>query len=439
MVIPHHIGPIDVPAALPYVALICILGFILAIVPGLIWIERVVMALMQDRLGPNRVGPRGLLQTLADGVKLFFKEDIEPANVDKKIYYLAPVLSMIPALAAGATIPFADVRVQMADGTVQTLPMVVGNVNIGVLFVLALASLQVYGIVLAGWSSNNKYSLLGGLRSSAQIISYELAMSLSIMTAVLMAGSLNLVEIVNKQQGWFWNWFFISPKFWCLGLFASLIYLISMIAETNRSPFDLPEAESELIAGFHTEYSSMKFAMFFMGEYASMLTVSALATTLWFGGWNSPIPLFPFTAVPGVIWFLGKLFFFIFAYVWLRSTLPRLRYDALMNLGWKRLLPFSLVILFAVAMVDTVMTRPLVEEQTGGARLDTQAEPGAGGGGPRAAGGGATGDGGATAPAGSGGGFGGGAPGGGFSSAGRVPGGSGGSGGAAAPAQGGQP
>jgi len=334
---------------IPYLAIVCILGFILAIVPGLIWIERVVISLMQDRIGPNRVGPRGLLQTIADGVKLFFKEDVQPSAVDKRIYYLAPVLSMIPALAAGATIPFASITVRMDDGTLRTLPMIVGNVSIGLLFVLALASLQVYGIVLAGWSSNNKYSLLGGLRSSAQIISYELAMSLAIMTGILMSGSVNLVEVVDVQRGGFWNWNVF--QFYGLGAVATLIYLVAMVAETNRAPFDLPEAESELIAGFHTEYSSMKFAMFFMGEYAAMLGVSGIATTLWFGGWLPPIAQLSF--IPSAVWFLLKMFVFFFGYVWLRATLPRLRYDALMAIGWKRMLPVSLVLLFVVAFIAT--------------------------------------------------------------------------------------
>lgn len=361
MVIPQYIFGVDIVPVLPYVALVCIIGFILLIVPFLIWIERVMIALMQDRIGPNRVGPRGLLQSIADGIKLFFKEDIEPAAVDRSLYYLAPVISIIPALAAGAAIPITALSVRMGDGTVKPLPLVVGNVNIGILFILALSSLQVYGIVLGGWSSNNKYSLLGGLRSSAQMISYELAMSLAILTGVLMSGSLNLVEVVNSQAGWFWNWNCINVKFWVIpGLMATAIFLIAMIAETNRAPFDLPEAESELIAGFHTEYSSMKFAMFFMGEYASMLVVSGVATSLWFGGWLSPFPVLPFTLIPGFVWFLLKLFGFILAYVWLRATLPRLRYDALMNLGWKRMLPLALVIMFVVAAIDAATTRPRV-------------------------------------------------------------------------------
>lgn len=353
MILPSHIGSVSTLAIIPYFAMLCVIAYILLIVPGLIWIERVVMALMQDRLGPNRVGPRGLLQSIADGIKLFFKEDVEPAMVDRRIYYLAPVLTMIPALAAGATIPFGTVRV---EGVRDPVPIVVGNINIGLVYILALASLQVYGIVLGGWSSNNKYSLLGGLRSSAQMISYELAMSLALITGVLMSGSLNLVEIARSQAGGFWNWNLFSVHYFVLpGLLAGCIYLVAMVAETNRAPFDLPEAESELIAGFHTEYSSMKFAMFFMGEYASMLVVSSLATSLWLGAWHAPFTFLD--VIPGFIWFLGKQMTLIVCYVWLRATLPRLRYDALMNLGWKRLLPAALVLLFVVAAIDLLPGR----------------------------------------------------------------------------------
>ena len=364
IIFPEHIGPINVVAAVPYFAVLCIIGFILTIVPGLIWIERVVMALMQDRLGPNRVGPRGLLQSIADGIKLFFKEDVEPAGVDRPIYYLSPIIAMIPALSAGATIPFGTIRVRLESGSITEVPLVAGNVNIGLIFILAMASLQVYGIVLAGWSSNNKYSLLGGLRSSAQMISYELAMSLALLTGILMSGSLNLVDIVKQQAPDLLHWNFISVKYFAVpGLAASLIYLIAMVAETNRAPFDLPEAESELIAGFHTEYSSMKFAMFFMGEYASMLVASGLATCLWFGGWYAPFRWIVWDWVPGFMWFVGKVMAIIFAYVWLRATLPRLRYDALMKLGWKRLLPAALVVLFVVAAVDTMQTPLDVERR----------------------------------------------------------------------------
>jgi NADH-quinone oxidoreductase subunit H len=270
---------------------------------------------------------------------------------------------MIPALAAAATLPFGKVNIA-TDAGVKPVYLIVGDVNIGILYILALASLQVYGIVLAGWSSNNKYSLLGGLRSSAQVISYELSMSLAVLAAVLMAGSLQLTQIVERQSGY---WFGIVPQwhvfqFYGLGALVTLIYLISMVAETNRAPFDLPEAESELIGGFHTEYSSMKFAIFFMGEYASMVVVSGVATALWFGGWSAPIgPAVPVVgaicaAIPGWVWFVAKLMGFILVYVWVRGTLPRLRYDALMKLGWKRMLPAALVLLFAIACVDFART-----------------------------------------------------------------------------------
>lgn len=390
MVIPNYrIGPLTLVDLVPYLAMVCILGFILLIVPLLIWIERVVIALVQDRLGPNRVGPRGLLQSIADGIKLFFKEDVRPAQVDRFLYYAAPVMTMIPALAAGAVIPFGQIRIRTEEG-VQPIALVVGDVNIGILFVLGLASLQVYGIVLAGWASNNKYALLGGLRSSAQIISYELAMSLAVLTGILIGGSLQLTAIVENQSGY---WLGFLPKwnvfqFFGLGFIATVIYLIAMVAETNRAPFDLPEAESELIAGFHTEYSSMKFAMFFMGEYASMLVVCGLATALWFGGWHSPInPAIPVIGtvaalVPGFVWFLAKLMFFMLGYVWLRATLPRLRYDALMRIGWKRMLPLALCVLFAVAVVDLAKTPAdagAVGSPAGGPAMGGPGGPGMGG------------------------------------------------------------
>ncbi len=366
MTIPNYrIGPVVLTDLIPYLAMLCIIGFILLSVPFVIWFERRVVALIQDRLGPNRVGPLGLFQSFADGIKLFFKEEILPGQVDRVIYYLAPIITMIPALAAGATLPFGKITIA-TDAGPKSLFLVVGDVNIGILFVLALASLQVYGIVLAGWSSNNKYSLLGGLRSSAQIISYELSMSLAVMIAVLMAGSLRFQDIVGSQSGyWFgaipqWNVF----QFFGLGAVATIIYLIAMVAETNRAPFDLPEAESELIGGFHTEYSSMKFAIFFMGEYASMMVVSGVAVALWFGGWTPLVgPAVPVLGalcawIPGWMWFVGKLIALLFTYVWIRGTLPRLRYDALMSLGWKRMLPIALVALLGIAFIDLARTPP---------------------------------------------------------------------------------
>jgi len=321
--------------------ILIVIGFILTLVPGLVWLERRVLALMQIRKGPNRVGPAGLLQPVADGIKLFFKEDVVPERVDRFIYFLAPAGFLIPVLIAPAIIPWGpnDRLTPIAD------------VNIGILFLLAMTSLTVYGIVLAGWSSNNKYSLLGGLRASAQTISYELAMGLSIISVVLLTGSLSMRDMVLNQQGslGMLNWHVF--RFFPLGLIATGIFLVAMLAETNRAPFDLPEAESELIAGYHTEYSSMKFAMFFMGEYASMITISAVMVTLFFGGWLPPLPFAPFTWVPGPIWFLLKLGVFIYFFIWVRATLPRLRYDMLMKLGWLRLLPTALVNLFLVAII----------------------------------------------------------------------------------------
>ena len=318
-----------------------VIGFILTMVPGLVWIERRLLALMQIRKGPNRVGPAGLLQPVADGIKLFFKEDVIPDRVDRFIYFLAPAGFLIPVLCAPAVIPWGpdDRLTPIAD------------VNIGILFLLAMTSLTVYGIVLAGWSSNNKYSLLGGLRASAQTISYELAMGLSIVSVVLLTGSLSMRDMVLNQQGslGMLNWH--AFRFFPLGLIATGIFLVAMLAETNRAPFDLPEAESELIAGYHTEYSSMKFAMFFMGEYASMITISAVMVTLFFGGWLPPLPFAPFTWIPGPLWFLIKLGVFIYFFIWVRATLPRLRYDMLMKLGWLRLLPTALVNLFLIATI----------------------------------------------------------------------------------------
>jgi NADH-quinone oxidoreductase subunit H len=298
-------------------------------------IERRLLAFIQMRQGPNRAGPFGLLQPLADGVKFIFKEDIMPTDADKFLYVLAPALALIPALMTFALIPVGgSISLPFLDHPIE---LHVTSLNVGVLAVLAMTGMGVYGIVLAGYASNNKYSLLGGLRSSAQLVSYELAMSLSLVGALLQAGSLDLVKIVESQSGWFgmqWHVFWFQP----VGFF---IFLISMIAETNRAPFDLPEAESELVAGFHTEYSSMKFAMFFIAEYANMITASAMATTLFLGGWNGPgvahIPAL------GPVYFTAKMAAFLFLYIWLRASLPRLRYDQLMDFGWKLLLPLALV------------------------------------------------------------------------------------------------
>ena len=358
-----------------------VFGILLA-VPPLVWWERRLLGWMQQRQGPNRVGPFGLLQTIADGVKLLFKEDMNPTNVDKVLFIMAPMIFLIPSLVTAAVIPW---------GPSYTWGAVAPNVNVGVLYMLAWGSLAVYGVVLAGWSSNNKYSLLGGLRSSAQMISYELGMGLAIVSVVLLSGSLSLQDIVGNQ-GYYpitaqlthygiawpaWNVF----KFFPLGFIATLIYMVSMLAETNRAPFDLPEAETELVAGYHTEYTSMKFATFFLGEYANMIVVSAICTTLFFGGYHAPIPwldqlpqgivnVYKYNAgglrdishwgIPWatmivnsllpLVWFTLKVLGFLYFFIWVRATMPRLRYDMLMKFGWQGLLPIALVNILLLAV-----------------------------------------------------------------------------------------
>lgn len=314
-----------------------VFGTLLLTVAYMTWIERKVIADIQVRLGPMRVGFHGLLQPVADGIKLMFKEDLIPSHVDRTLFLMAPALSIIPAFIAFAVIPFGD-STTLFGLLSKPVPLYITDINVGVLYVFGITSLGVYGIVLAGWSSNNKYSLLGGLRSSAQMISYELSMSLSVVGILILVSSLSLVDIVKAQAGHSWwlgilpvpNWFLFSQP---LGF---LIYFSCALAETNRAPFDLPEAETELVAGFHSEYSSMKFAMFFMAEYANMITASAVATTLFLGGWLGPIG-------PSPVWFIGKVFLLLFLFIWFRATLPRFRYDQLMTFGWKRLLPLALI------------------------------------------------------------------------------------------------
>jgi len=304
-------------------------------------LERKVIGRMQNRWGPSRTGPFGLLQPLADGLKLFLKEDLMPLAVTRPLFILAPMIALTCALISIAVVPFGAVtRVYGVD------IFEIANVNIGLLVILGITSIGVYGIALSGWSSNNKYSLLGSLRATAQMISYELALGLSLVGVVLRAQSLNLRVIVDSQSAHgmlSWN------VFGGLQILGFFIYLMSAYAETNRAPFDLPEAETELVAGYHTEYSSMKFAMFFMAEYANMITVSCVATLLFFGGASSPFGhLFPaggavLQAILPVFWFVAKIFAFLFLYIWVRSTLPRFRYDQLMGFGWKFLLPLAMV------------------------------------------------------------------------------------------------
>ena len=307
-------------------------------------LERKVLGWMQDRMGPMEVGPYGILQPVADGLKLFFKEDIIPAGANKFMFSMAPILSLVPALIGFAVIPFGPDWTIDVNG-VDFKPFVITDINIGVLYILAFASIGAYGIILGGWSSNSKYSLLGGLRSAAQLISYELNVGLSIVGVLLLSSSLSLVEITNAQAGGFWNWFVVGGGAFPQAI-AFMVFLISSVAETNRTPFDLPEAESELVAGFFTEYSGMRFAFFFLAEYGNMILVSCVATVLFFGGWHAPIEFLQgpewMHGITGIFWFVAKVAFFLFFFFWIRATLPRLRYDQLMRFGWKVLLPIAL-------------------------------------------------------------------------------------------------
>ena len=393
--------------ALPKVVVVLLV--LLTALAYLTWFERKVVAHIQSRWGPYRVGPHGLLQPLADGAKFLFKEDTTPAGADKFAYFLAPFLALSLAITSIAVIPFGPKEFTIFG---QQTPLAITNVNIGLLILFAITSMGVYGVALAGWSSNSKYSLLGGLRSAAQMVSYELALTMSVVGVILMAGTFNLSEIVTSQQGFHWGflprWNLIAgPMPQVLGF---LLFFTAAVAETNRAPFDLAEAEQELVGGFHTEYASFKFAMFFMAEYSSMITVSCLATILFFGGWLSPFPqtaLFGWThyiptvafalaglaliihgvryltafgrvvlpamglvlcalalllsrtgvidIVQGPFWFLLKIVIVLFVYVWVRGTLPRLRYDQLMGFGWKVLLPLSIlnVVITSLAIVLT--------------------------------------------------------------------------------------
>lgn len=388
---------------------IAILVFIVLTVDAyLTWMERKVIAHIQARWGPYRVGPHGLLQPLADGVKFIFKEDPMPANVDKPAYFLAPFITLMLALTSLAVIPFGPERFKVFG---YETGLGIADVNISLLVLFAITALGVYGVALAGWASNNKYSLLGGLRSSAQMISYELALTLSVVGVLLIAGDFSLKHIVEHQDNGNlgllgWNIFgFSKDGVGFTQIIGFLCFYAAAIAETNRAPFDLPEAESELVAGFHTEYASMKFAMFFIAEYTSMITISCLATILFFGGWLSPFPaswtfthylpsilLIPFglwmffdgiryetlfgrivlpglgiplaavgaalivfpalnDGIQGIFWFLAKVFVFLFVYVWMRGTLPRFRYDQLMSFGWKILLPVSIANVIVTSVV----------------------------------------------------------------------------------------
>ena len=329
-----------------------------------VWAERKVIADMQARIGPNRWGPYGLLQTLADGIKLFFKEDFRPKNADKWTYAIAPIMAMVPSFLAFAVVPVGD-RITVGD---RSVGMIVSDLNIGILYFLAMGSLSVYGVVLAGWASGSKYPLLGGVRSTAQMISYEIALGLSLIPIALVAGTLSTVDIVAQQAGTVGDVTFFDgipvleqiqdvfkfvPNWYVWSQWpAFMIFLIAGIAETNRAPFDLPEAESELVAGYHTEYLGIRFAMFFLGEYIHVVVISAFAVTFFFGGWHGPALDFLPSIWP-LFWFVLKTSVFVYLFVWLRATLPRLRYDRLMWLGWKRLIPAAILWIMVTATVNT--------------------------------------------------------------------------------------
>jgi len=328
------------------IKVLVVFGALMVAVMLMIWFERKVISDMQSRIGPNRAGPFGIAQTLADGIKLFFKEDLIPDKADRFVFKLAPYLTIIPAFLAFAIVPIGG-EVTLFG---HTFELQLADPPMGILFLLAMSAIAVYGVMLAGWSSGSKYPLLGSVRASAQMISYEAALGLTVVMVVLITGSLSTRTIVNEQAGHLWQWNAIR-----LAVVPFLIFFIAVVAETNRPPFDLVEADQELVGGFHTEYSSIRFALFFLAEFMNTITMSAITVTLFFGGPDGPIPHIPHTQwLWPILWFLGKTILFLFVFVWLRAALPRLRYDQLMDLGWKRLIPLSLGWLLIVAgfMID---------------------------------------------------------------------------------------
>ncbi len=331
------------------VEIAAVMGVVLLHVAYLTYLERKILADMQDRLGPMEVGWHGLLQPIADGLKLFFKEDIIPSGANKIIFTIAPILVLVPALIGFAVIPWGKnpitLTIPWLDQAITLRPYIT-DLNIGILYILAFSSLGAYGILLGGWASNSKYSLLGGLRSAAQVISYELPLGLSLVGPILLAGSLSMVKMTEAQSHY---WFILFQPV------AFVTYMIAAVAETNRIPFDLPEAESELVAGFFTEYSGMRFAFFFLAEYSNMIIVSAIATTAFLGGWQAPFKFLEF--IPPFVWFFLKVYFLLFFYIWLRATLPRLRFDQLMQFGWKILLPVTLGNILVTSIIVYLVRR----------------------------------------------------------------------------------
>jgi NADH-quinone oxidoreductase subunit H len=333
--------PLQQEIAISVLKVLVIFSALMSLFSGMTYIERRVLAFMQFRLGPNRTGPFGILQPVADGIKLFFKEEVIPAGANRLVFVAAPALAVVTAFLAIAVVPYG--------GTIhikgRPILLQISDLEVGVLYLFAISSLGVYGIVMAGWAANNKYTLIGGLRSSAQMFSYELALGLSFVTLIMVAGSFRIRDIVDSQAGWIWHWNAIRQ------LPAFAVFLVAATAEVNRTPFDLPEAETELVAGFHTEYSSMRFALLQMAEYINMITASAVGANLFLGGWHFGFPgAFGLPAVPdSPLWFIGKMLAFLFFFIWLRGTVPRFRYDQLMHFGWKVLVPVAMAWIFVAA------------------------------------------------------------------------------------------
>jgi NADH-quinone oxidoreductase subunit H len=330
------LSPLQQELAISTIKVLVLFQLLLGLFSLMTYVERRVLAFMQFRLGPNRTGPFGLLQPVADGIKLFFKEEVTPAGANKLLFVAAPALAVVTAFMAVAVVPYGG-TIHIAG---RAIPLQISDLDVGVLYLFAISSLGVYGIVMAGWAANNKYTLIGGLRSSAQMFSYELALGLSFVSLILVAGSFRIHDIVDSQTGFFlfkWNAFRQLPAF--------AVFLVAATAEVNRTPFDLPEAETELVAGFHTEYSSMRFALLQMAEYINMITASAVGANLFLGGWH-----FGITGVPdSPLWFIGKMLAFLFFFIWLRGTVPRFRYDQLMHFGWKVLVPVAMAWIFLAA------------------------------------------------------------------------------------------
>ena len=339
------LSPVQQELAISTVKVLVIFGALMTLFSLMTYVERRLLAFMQFRLGPNRTGPFGLLQPVADGIKLFFKEEVTPAGANKVLFVAAPALAVVTAFMAVAVVPYGGTVSLPHWGWMpdwlegRRIALQISDLDVGVLYLFALSSLGVYGIVMAGWAANNKYTLIGGLRSSAQMFSYELALGLSFVSLILVAGSFRIHDIVDSQKGWMWQWNAIRQ------LPAFAVFLVAATAEVNRTPFDLPEAETELVAGFHTEYSSMRFALLQMAEYINMITASAMGANLFFGGWHFGIPGVP----DSPLWFIGKMLAFLFFFIWLRGTVPRFRYDQLMHFGWKVLVPVAMAWIFVAA------------------------------------------------------------------------------------------